>query len=212
MRAPGFLCYELEGRRFVAYLPPRASGPLPAILFLHGRGECGTDGMRQTAVGLGSAIRWSHERWPALVLFPQKPRGEDYWTNEEAWLAGLLNWAESEFEIDAHRRTITGLSQGGHGTFELAGRLPWKFAAAAPICGWASTEGFEGALLDIPVWAHHGAKDEVVPPDRSEKAVAAINAAGGNARLTIHPEAGHNSWDPAYGDPELAEWLLAQTL
>jgi predicted peptidase len=212
MRQPGFLSYELEGRRFVAYLPPRVKAPLPAILFLHGRGESGTDGMRQTAVGLGSAVRWSHDRWPALILFPQKPEFDKLWPNEKEWLASLLNWAESEFDIDPHRRSITGLSQGGNGTFELAGELPWKFAAAAPICGWSDEPNFAEGLRDIPVWAFHGGKDDIVTPDLSEKAVKAIQDAGGNARLTIYPEANHNSWDAAYGDPELASWLLNQTL
>lgn len=45
----------------------------PVILFLHGAGERGTDGVRPTQVGLGSAIRFSPEKFPAIVVFPQVP-------------------------------------------------------------------------------------------------------------------------------------------
>ncbi len=38
----------------------------------------------------------------------------------------------------------------------------------------------------------------------------AIRACGGQLRLTIYPDLGHNSWDPAYEDPALYTWLLAQ--
>jgi hypothetical protein len=31
-----------------------------------------------------------------------------------------------------------------------------------------------------------------------------------SARMTLYPEANHNSWDPAYGEPALPGWLLAQ--
>jgi len=40
--------------------------------------------------------------------------------------------------------------------------------------------------------------------------VRAIRACGGTPRLTIYPNFGHNSWDPAYDDPALYLWLLQQ--
>src|SRR6266545_1303995 len=45
----------------------------PVILFLHGAGERGTDGLRQTQVGLGSAMRRDPGRFPAIAVFPQAP-------------------------------------------------------------------------------------------------------------------------------------------
>ena len=44
---------------------------------------------------------------------------------------------------------------------------------------------------------------------RSEKMAAAVNAAGGSAKLTIYPEAEHDAWTPAYSDPELYRWFLS---
>jgi hypothetical protein len=38
--------------------------------------------------------------------------------------------------------------------------------------------------------------------------VDASKSAGGNPRLTIYPEAGHDSWTETYDNPELYRWLL----
>ena len=41
--------------------------------------------------------------------------------------------------------------------------------------------------------------------------MAAIRAAGNpNIWYTEYPDADHNAWDPAYNDPKVIEWLLAQ--
>lgn len=65
------------------------------------------------------------------------------------------------------------------------------------------------SLKRIPVWAFHGAKDPVVPLTESEQMVEAVNRAGGHAKLTVYPEAGHDSWTQTYENPELYEWLLS---
>jgi dipeptidyl aminopeptidase/acylaminoacyl peptidase len=54
--------------------------------------------------------------------------------------------------------------------------------------------------------------DEVVPVDCSERIVQAIKQLGGNAKLTIYPGVGHNSWTQTYDNPELYEWLLQHSL
>ena len=43
----------------------------PIILFLHGRGERGSEGMWQTAIGLPSAVRDHPDRWPFIIVMPQ---------------------------------------------------------------------------------------------------------------------------------------------
>jgi predicted peptidase len=40
--------------------------------------------------------------------------------------------------------------------------------------------------------------------------VDALKKNGGDARLTVYPEAGHDAWTATYDNPELYEWLLAQ--
>src|SRR5262249_26166880 len=52
----------------------------PVILFLHGSGERGDDGLLQTDVGLPSAIRMGRERFPSIVVIPQCRKGI-WWTD-----------------------------------------------------------------------------------------------------------------------------------
>ena len=60
------------------------------------------------------------------------------------------------------------------------------------------------------MWAFHGDRDDVVKPDNSLAMHSALRACGGKSRLSIYPDMGHNSWDPAYDDPALYLWLLQQ--
>ncbi len=95
------------------------------------------------------------------------------------------------------------------GWMSLSSYQPNRFAAIVPICGGG--EPFLTMLFThVPAWVFHGAKDPVVPLERSEKMVEAIKRFGGNAKFTVYPDAGHDSWTQAYNDPELYKWLLQQ--
>src|SRR4051812_46068022 len=108
----------------------------PAILFLHGAGERGDDGLLQTSVGLALAIRQNPARYPAIVVFPQVPR-DSQWVGIPADMAvAALQQTMREFHVDPARVYLTGLSMGGHGTWYIAYRHPELFAAVVPICGW----------------------------------------------------------------------------
>jgi predicted esterase/predicted DNA-binding protein (MmcQ/YjbR family) len=201
----------------------------PVILFLHGAGERGDDGVSQTAVGLGPAARAHPERYPAIIVYPQAPL-ETRWSGAPARAAmAALRQALTEFGGDPDRVYLTGLSMGGNGAWRLAYRHPGRFAAVVPICGWVSAapvlpgaeavvpaedgdpfEALAARLAPVPVWIFHGEDDPVVPVEESRRAAAALEAAGANARYTELPGVGHNSWDPAYGSAALAEWLFAQ--
>jgi dipeptidyl aminopeptidase/acylaminoacyl peptidase len=60
----------------------------------------------------------------------------------------------------------------------------------------------------MPVWAFHGAKDDVVPITRSQEMVDTIKTAGGNVKFTVYPELGHNCWDITYDNQNLYKWFL----
>jgi len=96
---------------------------------------------------------------------------------------------------------------GGAGTWDFASRYPHRVAAIAPICGWTD-EAQAAYLKHVPVWAFHGAQDDIVPLRESQVMVNAVTNAGGDARLTIYPQAGHDSWTETYANPELYDWLL----
>lgn len=218
--------------RYQVFVPASAAGGRrpPVIMFLHGSGERGSDGAKQTTVGIGPYIRAHLADFPAIVVFPQAP-DETEWGDNAGLVFGTLDAATREFHGDADRTYLTGLSMGGYGTWDMALRAPGRFAALVPVCGGLvhprrpsmSVRGLEGAsdpyaqvagkLKGSPIWQFHGAKDDVVSPDYSRQMDAALKTAGASdARLTIFPDANHNSWDPAYSQtPDLWTWLFSQT-
>lgn len=200
----------------------------PAILFLHGYGECGTDGDKQLTVGLPVHAMESPDTWPFVLIVPQKPIFETEWQDHEEALLQLLNNAKEQGLYDPDRLAITGLSQGGHGTIILAGKHPALFKAAAPVCGYTERriskeqERLEEngatptdpdilkaaqALRNLPTWFFHGDQDSVVPVSESQSLHQALKALDADTMYTELPDVDHNSWDAAYTNSDLSEWF-----
>jgi len=196
---------------------PRAEAALPAILFLHGAAESGSDGLAQTTVGIGPAIRGDRERFPALVVFPQASRGYGWRDFNLLAAVAALDDVERRYDLDRERVYVTGLSMGGFGTWLLAVQQPERFAAIVPICG-GFDRNFAGMPIDraakriaaIPQWIFHGDADDIVTVDQSRQMVKALRKAGANIRYTEYAGVAHNSWDRAYAEGELMPWLLTQ--
>ena len=99
---------------------------------------------------------------------------------------------------------------GAGGAWALAAAAPDRFAAIAPVCHHGNDSQID-ELLQLPVWAFHGARDEIVPVESHQKFLAEINRRGGNAHLGVFPEGTHgNIVMPVYRKPELYQWFLAQ--
>lgn len=215
--------------KYQVYVPEEWSAHQrwPVILFLHGSGERGTDGLDQTQVGLPSAIRAHPERWPFLVVMPQVPYVHHRWTDPDMMTVATsaLDATINELKGDPQRVYLTGISLGGYGTWEVARVYPHRFAAVVPVCGgiyWPYAperraqpdlpEQYAHALGRTPVWMFHGADDPVVSPRQSEVMYDAIRANHGDVRLWEYANWQHNVWEKAYTEPELPRWLLAHRL
>lgn len=190
--------------RYLAAVPA-GTGPWPLLLFLHGSGERGAKLETVKRHGPPRLIVEGRE-FPYVVLAPQCPRGQ-WWSAET--LEALLDHAQATYPIDPDRVWVTGISMGGYGAWALATRCPRRLAALVPICGGGSPR-LARNLREVPVWAFHGAHDDTVAPGESAAMVEALRRAGGNARLTIYPDLGHDCWTRAYTEPELWEWLEAR--
>jgi predicted peptidase len=200
--------------RYLLHLPAKAGTDAvqlwPTILFLHGLGESGDDPKTVLLQGLPAYVVQQSD-FPFIVIAPQCPWGT-WWPELADGLAQLLDDCMGRYPVDPKRLYLTGLSMGGSGAWYLASIWPHRFAAVAPICGggyWF--HGFPQrvcALKETPVWAFHGAKDDVVPLAASKDMVRALRECGGDVRLTVYPEAGHDSWTITYNNPELYRWLL----
>lgn len=177
----------------------------PLLIFLHGAGERGANLEKVKVHGPPKLIAQGKD-FPCIVLSPQCP--EHRWWAPEV-LIELIDQIANTHKVDKDRIYLTGLSMGGYGTWALAVAYPKVFAAIAPICGGGDPEKVK-AHAKLPTWVFHGGKDSVVPVARSEEMVEAIKAAGGDAKLTIYPDAGHDSWTATYDNPEFYEWLLKQ--
>jgi predicted peptidase len=195
--------------RYLLYLPDdhASRSDWPLLLFLHGAGERGDD---LDLVRRHGPPRLLEEgaAWPFVVVSPQCPAGESWWEHLRT-LAALIDDVAARYGVDEDRVVLTGLSLGGMGACRLAAAEAHRFAALTPVCGTAAWSLEPERLRHLPVWAFHGEDDEVVPPDESRELVAALQALGGDARLTLYPGVGHAAWEPAYATPELMEWWLA---
>lgn len=182
----------------------------PLILFLHGRGERGNNLQKVKLLGIPKIIE-ENDDFPFIVVSPQCPN-DSYWTLKTEELMKLLEQITANYRVDTDRIYLTGLSMGGFGAWSLASEYPDAFAAVVPICGGGDRGAQVRAHLmkHTPVWAFHGAKDEVTSPDESRKMVEILEQCGGNVKFTLYPEADHDSWTKTYNDPELYEWLLEQ--
>jgi predicted peptidase len=184
----------------------------PLILFLHGSGERGTNVWKVATHGPPKIVT-SRPDFPFIVLSPQCPEHQA-WSKDV--LLALLDEITATYAVDTRRIYLTGLSMGGYGTWDLGLTYPEKFAAIVPICGGGelmtlSLASHEKgpALKTLGVWAFHGGKDPVVPLDESQRMVDALKKKGvQDVKLTVYPEAPHDSWTEAYNDPQLYEWLL----
>jgi predicted peptidase len=176
----------------------------PLLLFLHGAGERGDDLERLKAHGPPRLLAEGHGL-PFIVVSPQCPRGR-YWL--VPLLASLLDEVCRRWRVDEDRVYVTGISMGAYGTWHLAEAHADRLAAIIPICGGGDPDN-AAELKDLPIWAFHGAKDNVVPLEESEVMVQAVRNAGGTVRFTIYPEAGHDSWTQTYEKPDWHQWLLA---
>jgi predicted peptidase len=195
---------------YLLYLPrgyEEESREWPLLLFLHGSGEQGTELQLVMTHGPPEQVERGRE-FPFILVSPQCPP-EQWWSF--ATLDVLLDEIVDRYAVDENRIYVTGLSMGGFATWTLATEFPGRFAAIAPICGGGIPHRAR-LLSNMPIWAFHGAKDPVISLAYSQEMVNAVNAAGGNATLTIYPDAGHNSWTETYDNPELYEWLLRQNL
>ncbi len=198
--------------KYALFVPHDYKGdkPYPLILFLHGSGETGTDGKKQTYVGLGPVLRMQEKAFPCFVLMPQSQERTWQADSKDAQRAlAILDLVMKNYKIDDKRLYLTGLSMGGFGTWSLAAKYPDRWAAIVPVCGGGDPDQAK-TFKDVPCWVFQGDADTAVTPDHSRKMVEALKAAGGAPKYTEYAGIGHNSWEMAYNTPELYEWLLQQ--
>lgn len=210
---PGFHLRTRDGSdpvdRYAVFVPERYDGqtPFPIVLFLHGSGERGDDGLLPSQVGLGPIIAASPSKHPYIAVFPQA---------RETWAAGsddaeralaILDEVIDDYSIDPSRVVLTGLSMGGMGTWSIGAAHPDRFSALVPVCGPGETESAE-QFRTIPVWGFVGDEDRAMLLGGMRAMARKLQVLGAPVKYTEYRGVGHNSWDRAYSDEGLIEWML----
>lgn len=208
-----------------------AAKQYPVLLFLHGAGERGNDNQAQLTHGSNLFTTKKNRRnFPAIIIFPQCPK-DSYWANVAIdrssyplkidfpidstptkpmeLVMKLLDELVLKSYVNKNKMYVGGMSMGGIGTYEILYRKPKMFAAAFAICGAGNPDTAKAYATTTPIWAFHGAKDNVIDPQASLTMVSSILKEGGKPNFTLYAKDGHNSWDAAFSEPKLLSWLFS---
>ncbi|QDV37308.1 family 16 glycoside hydrolase [Tautonia plasticadhaerens] len=211
---PGFHSRTLDGSdpavRYSVFIPEGYDGQthFPVVLFLHGSGERGEDGILPSQVGLGPIIAAEPSAHPYIAVFPQARETWAAESDDAHQALAILDEILEDFAVDTSRIVLTGLSMGGMGTWSIGAAHSDRFSAIVPICGPGNAE-FAGQFRTIPVWGFVGDQDRGTLLDGMRATVRSLKELGAPVKYTEYRGVGHNSWDRAYSEPGLVEWMLS---
>jgi predicted peptidase len=194
---------------FLLSIPPDSinnQGPVPLLIFLHGRSLSGEDLNLVKKYGVLHEMEKKGRFVPGYVIGPQVKKGES-WNADK--LLKLVNYMIRNYNIDSTRIYVAGMSLGGYGTLHFAGKYPEKITAAVALCGGGDTRD-ACRLATIPLWIEHGEKDEAVPVQESIKMADAIKKCDGGQKLKfiIQPDADHGDLEKIFRTDEFYNWLF----
>jgi enterochelin esterase-like enzyme len=132
----------------------------PLFVFLHGRGDNGEESVLYDE--LFAALAEQGERAPVVAI----PSGGEssYWHDRDsgewgAWVTDeVIPQVRKEFDTDAARVAIGGISMGGFGAFDIARIHPGEFCAVgghSPALWLSGGETAPGAFDDAEDFAAH---------------------------------------------------------
>lgn len=179
----------------------------PIIFYLHGRHASGKNLQSLNRYGLPYYIL-KGKKMDFIVVSPQCPWGRN-WASED-WFNPVFDEVAAKLRVDDSRIYLIGMSMGGFGTWEIAHRMPDRFAAIAPMCGGADVRWAE-ALSKIPTWVFHGTADRDIPISRSEVMVKALEKLNAEIKFSRLVGQGHDI-SKQFNDDNLYAWLLEHSL
>jgi len=200
--------------RYVVFVPHhRQPGVRPPVLmFLNGMGENGNDGLRQITNNFGVNLWENREHFPFIAVAPQC-RTEGSWTagsQDVQWALQILEATIREYDADADRVYLTGVSSGGSGVWAMASAHPDRFAAVAPMCGSGGADTEKLTRAGVPIWNFSNERDSREVVDFSRTIRKQLLESGSSPLFTEYPVGGHDCWNRAYRTTALYRWLLEQ--
>ena len=184
----------------------------PLFIYLCGNTHQGSDltGMLNEGPAMYlNEVQKLREYFPFVGLFPQPPEGMRWDTPgmDDATVA-IIEKIISVYRIDSDRVYITGSSMGGKGTWIVALKAPKMFAAISPMSSVAVEPNRAAKLLKhVPMWLVVGSDDGGYF-DGTKEMYKAVHDGGGDAKLTVIPNGGHEACRLYYPEPKFYDWLL----
>jgi predicted peptidase len=178
----------------------------PILIFLHGRSLSGNNLDIVKRYGVINEIIRGREI-PAIVIAPQVMMGKAW---EADKILSVLQHVQSLYNTDSSRVYVAGMSLGGYGTLNFAGKYPELVAGAVALCG-GGREADAVNLSQIPLWIEHGIPDKAVPISESDKIVAAIRKCNKGENLTYvrNPTASHGNLERIFHSDKFYDWLFS---
>lgn len=183
---------------FTAYVPEAydPTAPAPLLMAFHGTGGDGRNmwqGWKPAADALGMIVVCPGDSGASGGYTAAQPE------RDRAWAA--LRYARRRFNVDENRIFATGVSRGGHLTWDLALRHPDRFAAIAPMIGAPRLSPAGGQnnlrylenLAHVPIRDLQGLKDDPLMIHNLRYAFGRLKAFKAvDAELVTFPDHGHS--------------------
>lgn len=143
----------------------------PAMIFLHGQGERGTNISSILTTGLPQQIN-NGQVMDCIVICPQITTSESTWQTTR--VKQLYDWLVANYRVDLDRVYVTGLSLGATGTWDFVKAYPSLVAAQVPSSGTYLTSGI-ASMVNVPIWFVHGDADTTQSVNNAASAITAFN-------------------------------------
>lgn len=203
---------QIEQFRYWLYIPEDPQPGMPLIVYLHGGSGKGEDLSLITGVEGFPQYLQSGQLGDirAYVVMPQLPSDQKGWPNAGESLMQLIAKMKSDYGVDPENISLTGHSMGGTGTWSVALSYPATFARIAPLSGSIKNNELNlNKLKNIPIRACVGSEDTIVTPESTIEFVAALQALGADAQVTVFSGASHFDVPGlGYLDPAMLDWLI----
>jgi len=143
-----------------------------------------------------------------LILQPRAWADAEWWRPEQVDnILKLVAEVKRRYNVDEAQTYLTGISDGGTGTYYLAMREASLWSACLPLNGHplvlanpdvgADGQLYVGNLVNCPIQAVNGGRDQLYPASSVEPFVAMMKRAGVDLTWHVHPDARHDtSWWP----------------
>ena len=185
------------------YQPTKSYG---LVVCLHGAGFTGEAYLDRWQTRLGEHY---------VLACPTVPMGAWFTRDAEELVLATIHSVQRRYHIDPDRIFLTGMSNGGIGTWVIGMHDAPLFAGIVPMAG-----GLDGVLMPFlsnlrttPIYIIHGAKDRVMPVELSRAITHELTKLGYafvyREHDREHPVAGGHYF-PREELPELVTWLNAQ--